>query len=1435
MMRALKWSGIGAGAMVALAVLMLLALQAGPVRLAILHGALDSALGKYEITMRAERTGGFWPWNMHLRDVTLTDAEGTFAELDEVELSLRPFAFFSGRIDIPRARVGAGTYLRRPVVPEQEDKPFRLPRLPENFGLPYDIHLGALTLGPIESHAGEMPVTLEGGGTLRLTDQGIDGDITITAGDAGRLHFAAQGDAQTRALDLTFELEDAQGAWLVPLTPLAPGTPVTAHLVANGPADNIVLSARGQVGDARFEAGGALAWGDALGIEIAGTLNGVVPQGSAAIAGNEQRFAVHATLNEDGSLDLANLGAGSTTFTLAASGRLGADVDLSGQFRSLAPQALAARAWLDGLDALGAEFSMGGTASSPTLVVRAVLEGVTRNNVRVESVTAGLDAAWSRDGERAEAIISVLTSEIAGEDLPADLRGETAAMRAEIAADFAGRSARVQHLSGAWGPFGLQAEGQLAAEAPMRFAGALAVDDLARLDTSVAGRAEITFDARRSRRGRPIEVALDAATSEFSAAGRLGRVLGGTPHIVAEVLVHDEGVDITTATARAAAAQATLSGSLFGETRDLTLRGEYALTDLGAVEDTLSGSAGGTLLLTGSSDAPQIDVTATSPALGVGVAQLDGFDARIRALADEGEVRMTARANGEPISVVLPFTRQGNDLRGQLTAALSSLAVEGPVSYVGGEPAADLVAHAEDVGPLVRLVRQIGGVESTLDASGSAEGTFTLQGRDADVQLSLTAPELAGLNTPAHAARIDLAGTVNLGIHSALETTLTAEALSFGPSEFQTAEARVAGPFTGLEATIALRGPRDNPFTLDVTATRHEHDRGSAIVLSSAHGQSFNFSIDLAEPATLIIGPEGTELGETTFNVANTATGSTGTLGAQARLWAGAPFAHVTADNVPAGALAVFGLPVDWTGTLNGDVTLDSAGDVPLVAQIHMAGLTNDPDVAPLDARVDMEVSGGELHGSVALTDTATAASLADARVTMPLIWPRGALSPHLDWDAPLTGRADIDADLERLWLFVPVDTMTVGGQATSQINIAGTLAQPQVTGALNIANGSAEHFQTGFVLQDGEGALSFNEAGDLVADLRGSDGNGGRVRLEATAHLPRAENWSVEGRLHLNDMMVARRDEVRAQASGELNLAGTIDDARLEGTLTVTRVDAQIPNQLPPSVVELPVVRVGEDGERLDPDTDDEGERGVGLPLDLDVTVNVPNRAFVRGRGLDSEWGGSLHVGGTLQGPRIEGQLNVLRGTFDLSRSRFTIDEGRISFDGGDRIDPVLYVHAEAPGPEFTSIVEVSGRMRQLSLNISSDPARPEEDVMAQILFGKRPEELTAIELVQIAQATATLSGRGGGFDVFGSARQTLGLDFLSVDAGGGEGGTGNASVSLGRYIFPNVYVGTRQGLTPGTGAVTVEVGVTDDITVDAEVRQDAESSVGVDWRWDY
>jgi autotransporter translocation and assembly factor TamB len=234
-----------------------------------------------------------------------------------------------------------------------------------------------------------------------------------------------------------------------------------------------------------------------------------------------------------------------------------------------------------------------------------------------------------------------------------------------------------------------------------------------------------------------------------------------------------------------------------------------------------------------------------------------------------------------------------------------------------------------------------------------------------------------------------------------------------------------------------------------------------------------------------------------------------------------------------------------------------------------------------------------------------------------------------------------------------------------------------------------------------------------------------------------------------------------------------------------------------------------------------------------LDMSLHLPGRVFVRGRGLDSEWEGDITVTGTAASPQISGKLTSRRGDFDLAGKRFRIQPSTIDLQPaatGD-IDASLAITARYEGKSITAIIEITGSATKPQLALKSIPEMPQDEILSRLLFNKNRATVTPGEAIQLAQAASSLSG-GGGFDALGTLRKAMGVDVLRVASD--ESGTG-PSLETGKYITENVYVGVRQGADTTETALTVEVDVFKNVAVESEMRPNGGNKLGAKYKIDY
>ncbi|HTH17705.1 MAG TPA: translocation/assembly module TamB domain-containing protein [Magnetospirillum sp.] len=522
-------------------------------------------------------------------------------------------------------------------------------------------------------------------------------------------------------------------------------------------------------------------------------------------------------------------------------------------------------------------------------------------------------------------------------------------------------------------------------------------------------------------------------------------------------------------------------------------------------------------------------------------------------------------------------------------------------------------------------------------------------------------------------------------------------------------------------------------------------------------------------------------------------------------------------------------LPTDAVGTVSGNVT--ASGRLPQpdvrfslsghdigVAAAARAGLGH------LAAQLDGSWSGGRVQAQGRLSEGQTLSAEAEAAFPLP-------------GEGPLAGRFQVNGDIGRLAEAMPLAGHVFAGKIDAAGRVGGTLAAPALSGRATLADGRYENVDNGTLVTALNATLTLSD--DRVSvQAEGGDGGKGRVTLQGEGGL----DGGYRGDLSFQDFTALRRDEVEAAVTGALRLEGTGTEADISGKLTVPRAEVDIGRLKGAGPVSLDVVEINLPPGRQQPKTQSKANEAP-VTMALDVAVMIEH-AFVRGRGLDSEWQGDVGVGGTLSKPSLTGKLTVARGQFDFLGKQFKLtNDSTVTFQGGDTIDPALDVTADASATDITAQVQVTGTAKEPTLTITSQPPLPQDEVLARVLFGRSAGALSAFQQVQLAQLAASgFTGGGSGFDPIGKVRGFLGLDVLGVGSSETKSGSqqtassamGGPTLSAGKYVGPDTFVRVEQG-TSGLGKVTVEQDIGGGFSLESSLGEQSGGGVGFNWRRDY
>lgn len=506
------------------------------------------------------------------------------------------------------------------------------------------------------------------------------------------------------------------------------------------------------------------------------------------------------------------------------------------------------------------------------------------------------------------------------------------------------------------------------------------------------------------------------------------------------------------------------------------------------------------------------------------------------------------------------------------------------------------------------------------------------------------------------------------------------------------------------------------------------------------------------------------------------------------------------------------------------DMTLDLNATtrdlVPLVPIAHAVGgalqatarLTGTPN-RPVGT-VALEVSGLQWRGLPAARWT-TQAELAGTLAHIDSHLDAGPTSSlKVTGQLPLErgGEFDLQAQgaLDLTWLdpLLTAQGLRLRGQVALNSHLTGTPTAPHANGSLRLAEGEFRDYVHGARLD--HIAAQVQAEGDSLRLVRCEGRAGpGTFALTGTLGLLAADR-TVDLKFTAYQARPIANDHLSVDINADLGLRGQWPESlAAAGNLRIQRAEINLPERLPANIAVLDVRRPG---------AAPEPPVAPGPVLGLDIAIVAPERIFVRGRGVDAELGGSIHLHGTTAHPEPDGRFELRRGQFTLAGRTLEFSKGVVNFNGSALDDPTLDFSANSTANNITATLKVGGSVQKPKISLSSVPELPPDEVLAQLLFGHGTLSLSPFEMAQIATAVASLTGvtSGAGIgDPLDMVRKRLGLDRLAL--GGGTGGA--PSLEAGRYVAPGIYVGARQGVT-GTGTqATVRIDIAKDLKLEASV----------------
>ncbi|MGT2466907.1 translocation/assembly module TamB domain-containing protein [Mesorhizobium atlanticum] len=841
-----------------------------------------------------------------------------------------------------------------------------------------------------------------------------------------------------------------------------------------------------------------------------------------------------------------------------------------------------------------------------------------------------------------------------------------------------------------------------------------------------------------------------------------------------------------------------------------------ALSDVSGLSKDAKGAIAFALNAQGPVTAPDLSMTVDSDRLLVASREITGLKLTATGKADAANpaanVQLTGIVAGQNLqgSAVLATTNGSRAING-LLLSLGPNKISGDLvlddAFV---PVGTVSLDLPDIGPLAALALE--------KAEGNVRGTiaFTKAANGPNVAVKADTSEIKRGDLSARNVAID-AQIANYMAAPVIAGTVRAESVTSGGTAITGIDVDLKrdGDWTGFSGGATVKNiPAKAAGRVKVA------NGTTTIELASGQATVQGVKAAIAQASTVTIANGVTTLDRLVLNLG----GGTATVTGKV---AQALDINANLARVPISLANSFSPGLDAAGSISGTVKVTGQPSTPSVAfKIDAAGVqtsqTRGAGLGGMNVSSSGTFAGNKLAFDANISDGAGLGLKGGGSVTT-------AGTPTLALD--FNGKVPFSFLAARL----AAQGLALNGTANVDVQVRGPASAPVISGKVTTSGARLIDARSGLAVNDIAADVSIGGGVARINSLTGTLSTRGKLSASGTVGITPAQGFPADLSIKLTDGRYTDGRVVTANLGGDLTVKGPLVSAPvIAGTISLARTVITVPERLPGSLSALDVkhknapASVRAQDKALRPATSSGSSKG-GSGLTLDVTVNAPNQIFIQGRGVDAELGGSLKLTGPASSPQAVGTFTLQRGRLTILAKRLTFTEGTVGFQGS--LVPYLNLTATTTTSSATVTIVVSGEATNPKFNFSSVPALPEDEVLAQLIFGRSMSNLSPLQIAQLADAAAQLAGAGGTTSLLDNLRNAIGIDDLDVTTDE-KGGT---AVSAGKYLNDRTYVTIQKGDKPGSGKATIDLNVGRGVKLRGEANDAGEAKGGVFFEREY
>ncbi|MGX9418110.1 autotransporter assembly complex protein TamB [Vibrio sp. WJH972] len=375
-----------------------------------------------------------------------------------------------------------------------------------------------------------------------------------------------------------------------------------------------------------------------------------------------------------------------------------------------------------------------------------------------------------------------------------------------------------------------------------------------------------------------------------------------------------------------------------------------------------------------------------------------------------------------------------------------------------------------------------------------------------------------------------------------------------------------------------------------------------------------------------------------------------------------------------------------------------------------------------------------------------------------------------------------------------------VNAVVNGQVDLNGSLLQPQILGQLAITNIAAEGEVTPFDISDGQFSIRFlGYQAELEAGLVTEDG---QLNVTGDADWQNIDKWTFNSHIFADELNIKVPPMVDIKSSPDINFSMTPQKVTIAGDINLPWGEIVV-EELPESATKVSSDLVIVD-ENLTPI---EEKHQFPFEIDTNIRVNIGDEFSIEAFGLSGNLTGLLNVTQRDNSPFVTGEVNIVNGTYSSFGQDLVIKKGQILMHGPVDQPYVSITAIRNPDnieDDVEAGIKVTGSADAPSVTVYSEPVMAQANALSYLLRGQDLETESDDSSSSSNTVTSTLIGlslaQSG--KVVGELGQAFGVDDLQLDtAGSGD----DSQVTVSGYVLPGLQVKYGVGIFTSVGEFTV------------------------------